>query len=58
MTISYKKQPYKDKHRSFHVEGNLVLALKEVQLNLYRLMKPILKAVGQRPFIVITPMHR
>ena len=36
----------------------MVLALKEVQLNLYRLMKPILKAVGQRPFIVITPMHR
>ena len=52
------KQHYKDKQGIFHVEGDLVLAPKEIQLNFYKLMKPIMEAVGQRPFIVITPMRR
>ena len=52
------KQPAKDKTGQFHIEGDLVLAPKEVQLNLYNLMKPILEAAGTKPFIVITPMRR
>ena len=52
------KQAFKDKKGHFHVEGELVLAPKDVQLNLYRLMKPILEAAGQKPFIIITPMRR
>ena len=41
------KQAFKDKKGHFHVEGEL-----------YKLMKPILEAAGQKPFIVITPMRR
>ena len=52
------KQPFKDKQGNYHVEGDLVLAPKEFQLKQYKLMKPILKAVGQRPFIMVTPMRR
>ena len=52
------KQAFKDMKGHFHVEGELVLAPKDVQLNLYKLMKPILEAAGQKPFIVITPMRR
>ena len=52
------RQHHKDKEGRFHVEGELVLAPKEVQLNLYKLMKPLVEAVGQRPFIIITPMRR
>ena len=52
------RQQFKDKMGRYHVEGDLVLAPKEVQANLYRLMKPILEAVGQKPFVVVTPMGR
>ena len=54
------KPQFKDKSGTYHVEGDLVLAPKEVrvQINLYKLMKPILVAVGQKPFIVVTPMRR
>ena len=52
------RQQFKDKMGWYHVEGDLVLAPKEVQANLYRLMKPILEAVGHKPFVVVTPMGR
>ena len=29
-----------------------------MQFNLYKLMKPIMEAVGQKPFNIVTPMRR
>ena len=52
------KPQFKDKSGTYHVEGDLVLAPKDVQLNLYKLMRPLLEAVGQKPFVIVTPMRR
>ena len=51
-------QQQSDGRGKFHVEGELTVANKEVQLNIYKLVKPVLQAAGERPFVVITPMGR
>ena len=42
----------------FHVEGELILAPKATQLNIFNLLKPVMAASGDIPFILITPMQR
>ena len=51
-------QQQSDGRGKFHMEGELTIANKEVQLNIYKLVKPVLQAAGERPFVVITPMGR
>ena len=47
-----------DKHRVYHVVGDLIMASKESQLSIYRLLKPIFMAIGSKPFLLITPFPR
>ena len=42
----------------YHVKGELILANKAAQLNIYNMLKPILAAGGDAPFVIITPMLR
>ena len=42
----------------YHVEGELILANKAAQRNIYNMLKPIMAAGGDAPFIIITPMLR
>ena len=42
----------------YHIEGDLVVAPREAQLNILKSIKPILIAAGSRPFIMITPLPR
>ena len=54
-TISHAKR---DNDRKFHVIGDLVIAGKEAQYNLYKALRPALTAAGSGPIIIITPMQR
>ena len=42
----------------YHVEGDLIVADKEAQYNLYKALKPVLTAAGSGPIIIITPLSR
>ena len=42
----------------YHVRGELTIAQRDIQLNIYNAVKPILMAAGTRPLIVITPFPR
>ena len=42
----------------YHVEGDLIVADKEAQYNLYKALKPVLTAAGSGPIIIITPLPR
>ena len=46
----------KDGDGRFHVEGELILAPKTSQLNIFNMLKPVMAAGGEVPFIFITPM--
>ena len=48
----------KGKDGKFHVPGELILVEKSVQYNMYNMLKPVLKAVGGCPILVITSMPR
>ena len=48
----------KDGDGRFHVEGELILAPKTSQLNIFNMLKPVMAAGGEVPFIFITPMPR
>ena len=48
----------RDKQGVYHVVGDLILASKESQLSIYRLLKPIFMAAGSKPFLLITPFPR
>ena len=51
-------QPTLGEDGKHHVEGELVLAGKDVQVKIYRALRPVLAAVGNIPFILITPLPR
>ena len=48
----------RDKPGVYHVVGDLILATKESQLSIYRLLTPIFMAAGSKPFQLITPFPR
>jgi hypothetical protein len=50
--------PKRDAKGIYHVSGDLIVADKQVQLNLYKAVRPLLMAAGNRPLIVITPFPR
>jgi len=51
-------QPRRGADGQYHIEGDLVLAHKDVQYNIYKALKPVLAASGNRPFIIVTPIPR
>ena len=42
----------------YHVSGELIVVSKEVQYNLYKVVRPLLMAAGSRPLVIITPFPR
>ena len=40
------------------MEGDLIVADKEAQYNLYKALKPVLTTAGSGPIIIITPLPR
>ena len=52
------QHPVKEDDGKFHVVGDLVLADKSIQFNIYKALKPILVAAGTGPLVLITPMSR
>ena len=51
-------QPTRGDDGRFHIEGELILASKDVQIRIYRALKPVLSAVGDIPIVIITPLPR
>jgi len=50
--------PKRDEQGVYHVGGELVVAEKEVQYNLYKAVRPLLMAAGSKPIVIITPFPR
>ena len=50
--------PMRDRSGKYHVVGDLVVAGKEAQHNIYKTMRPALLAASGGPIIIITPMPR
>ena len=48
--------PTRDRSGKYHVVGDLVVAGKEAQFNIYKVMRPALLAASGGPIIIITPM--
>ena len=42
----------------YHVAGDLIVASKDVQYNLYKVIRPLLMAAGNRPLVIVTPFPR
>ena len=42
----------------YHVPGELILAAKDVQYNVYNMIKPVFRVAGSVPLVVLTPMFR
>ena len=42
----------------YHVPGELILAAKDVQYNVYDMIKPVLRVAGNVPMVLLTPMFR
>ena len=42
----------------YHIRGDLVMAPKNVQLNIFSMVKPIFMAAGSKPLILMTPLPR
>ena len=50
--------PKRSANGIYHISGELIVASKEVQYNLYKVIRPLLMAVGNRPLVVVTPFPR
>jgi len=50
--------PKRDSNGIYHVCGDLIVADKTVQYNLYKAVRPLMMAVGNRPLILVTPFPR
>ena len=42
----------------YHIKGELILATKDIQLNIFTAIKPVLMAAGCKPLILVTPLPR
>ena len=42
----------------YHIVGELTIAPKEIQYNVYSAIRPLLKAAGNRPLVIVTPFPR
>ena len=42
----------------YHIPGELIVASKDVQYNLYKVIRPLLMAAGNRPLVIVTPFPR
>ena len=56
--LGVTSQPKRGGDGKYHVKGDLVLAQKETQFNIYKALKPVLAAAGQKPLVIITPIPR
>ena len=56
--LGVTSQPKRGADGKYHVKGELVLAQKETQFNIYKAVKPVLAAAGQKPMVIVTPIPR
>ena len=50
--------PTRDEKGIYHVTGDLIVASKEIQFNIYKALRPLLMAAGDRPLVLVTAFPR
>ena len=52
------KFPVRDSNNVTHVEGEARILGKDSQIEVYEMVRPVLKMAGNKPLVIVTPYHR